>query len=157
MCFLFQWGTFTGYMEFFFFFLGGGVCNKWKHFMSKKMSGKTTAERIGSGIWIGIEGFDHPDLQPEPSKPGTLIHPFVNSKWLVQSDVSKSLYGKWLEINKNPFAKLVVWSSRYVLWFYLIIYLPSWELTYPLPRHFSKCCSFSQGGICWFSGGYHFF
>ena len=26
--------------------------------------------------------------------------------------------------------------------------IPSWELTYPPPRHFSRWFSFSQGGIC---------
>ena len=32
--------------------------------------------------------------------------------------------------------------------------LPSWNLTYPLPRQFWRCVSFSQGGICQFPGGY---
>ena len=34
------------------------------------------------------------------------------------------------------------------------IYLPCWELTYPLPRHFWKWFSFLPGGMCWFPGGY---
>ena len=32
--------------------------------------------------------------------------------------------------------------------------IPSWELTYPLPRHFWRWVSFSPGGICYFPGGY---
>ena len=31
-------------------------------------------------------------------------------------------------------------------------HLPSWELTYPHPRHFWRWFSFYQGGICWFPG-----
>ena len=51
---------------------------------------------------------------------------------------------------ERPMSESLVGLQLYFNW---ILQVPSWELTYLLPKHFWRWFSFSQGGICSFLEG----
>ena len=46
---------------------------------------------------------------------------------------------------QNAYTVYIYMHQSYIL--YLFNYIPSWELTYPIQRHFWRWCSSSSGGI----------